>query len=164
MSYRLHVRVATSPRAKIHNSDISSRKGWVLKFTLGQPAPFVCMLGSQTQWIAVVSYGGKIEEKGGSIFPTGLKEILLWFRCGVCERIYIYSLSDDVTLQSFLIFNPNLWRASNSLGSGRIAQNRVVNSFSNAGQHIAKAGKLSILNEKSKKQKLGQKMSYSLDI
>ena len=69
-----------------------------------------------------------------------------------------------MTLQSFLIFNPNLWRASNSLGSGRIAQNRVVNSFSNAGQHIAKAGKLSILNERSKKQKLGQKMSYSLDI
>lgn len=81
-----------------------------------------------------------------------------------CVRENIYSLSDDMTLQSFLIFNPNLWRASNSLGSGRIAQNRVVNSYSNAGQHIAKAGKLSILNERSKKQKLGQKMSYSLDI
>ena len=101
--------------------------------------------------------------KSGSIFPTGLKEFLYGFDVG-CVRENIYSLSDDMTLQSFLIFNPNLWRASNSLGSGRIAQNRVVNSFSNAGQHIAKAGKLSILNERSKKQKLGQKMSYSLDI
>lgn len=74
------------------------------------------------------------------------------------------SLSENLSLQSFLILIQISGELPNSLESGRIAQNRVMKGFSNAGQHVAKAGKLSILNEKSKKQKLGQGMSHSLDI
>lgn len=58
-------------------------------------------------------------------------------------------------------FNLNLFRAPDYLESGRVVQNRVINGFSFA---CCKARKVSILNEKGKKQKLGQGMSYSLDI
>jgi hypothetical protein len=84
----------------------------------------------------------------------------------VCVGVHacIHTCSLRMWAYKLFGFNSSLWRALNSAKRGRITQNRVVNGFSNAGQHDASIRKLFILNEKSKKQKLGQGLSHSLDI